>query len=115
LLNLDIFGFISAATRGFCPRSRATSHILDASRENSQVMAQAAANALTNLARAAMGLGVGFTAVNASIYDGASAIRSRDPPPADASSEKLPDNRPRHRSNRRPIRSLTSTRFPLSP
>ncbi|ACO67377.1 predicted protein [Micromonas commoda] len=32
-------------------------------------MAQAAANALTNLARAAIGLGVGATALNSSIYD----------------------------------------------
>jgi hypothetical protein len=41
------------------------------------VMAQAAANALTNLARAAIGLGVGATALNSSIYDGASTTSPR--------------------------------------
>jgi len=41
-------------------------------------MANAAANALGNLAKAAIGLGVTGTALNASMYDGACAIRSFD-------------------------------------
>jgi hypothetical protein len=57
-------------------RERVDGSRLVTARGTALAMANAAANALGNLAKAAIGLGVTGTALNASMYDGACAIRS---------------------------------------
>jgi hypothetical protein len=63
-------------------RERVDGSRLVTARGTALAMANAAANALGNLAKAAIGLGVTGTALNASMYDGACAIRSNDRSPS---------------------------------